>query len=84
MIHFVYSCGYDQHFSDGTPTGTDGVLGLGTGKSSIISQLRDQGLTRNVIGHCYSGRGGGYLFLGDDLIPSSGVVWTPMSRNPSQ
>ncbi|KAF9588578.1 hypothetical protein IFM89_013430, partial [Coptis chinensis] len=57
----------------------DGVLGLGNGESSIVSQLRKFGITRNVIGHCMSARGGGFLFFGDDLVPSSGVVWTPMS-----
>ncbi|XP_077249758.1 aspartic proteinase Asp1-like [Tasmannia lanceolata] len=81
--HLAFGCGYDQQnpADQISPTKTDGVLGLGNGKASIVSQLRDKGLTRNVIGHCLSGRGGGYLFIGDDYVPSSGVTWTPMSRN---
>ncbi|KAF8411756.1 hypothetical protein HHK36_004314 [Tetracentron sinense] len=77
--HLSFGCGYDQQVSDATSYPLmDGVLGLGGGKSSIVSQLHGQGLTRNVIGHCFSGRGGGFLFFGDDVVPSSGVVWTPM------
>ncbi|PIA47473.1 hypothetical protein AQUCO_01400250v1 [Aquilegia coerulea] len=78
-----FGCGYDQHVPNPTASKTDGVLGLGNGDSSIVSQLRKLGLTRNVIGHCISGRGGGFLFFGDALVPSSGVVWTPMSRSSS-
>ncbi|KAL9356465.1 hypothetical protein Peur_049718 [Populus x canadensis] len=71
-------CGYDQ-FPGGSHHPIDGVLGLGKGKSSIVSQLSSLGLVRNVIGHCLSGRGGGFLFFGDDLYDSSRVAWTPMS-----
>ncbi|KAF8411757.1 hypothetical protein HHK36_004315 [Tetracentron sinense] len=75
----AFGCGYDQLVSDANSyPPTDGVLGLGKGKSSIVLQLHDLGLTRNVIGHCFSGRGGGFLFFGEDFVPSSGVVWTPM------
>ncbi|XXG60682.1 hypothetical protein AAC387_Pa04g2526 [Persea americana] len=82
--HLAFGCGYDQQVpSINSPAPTDGVLGLGYGKSSIISQLQDLGLTRNVIGHCFSGRGGGYLFFGDSLVPYSSVTWTPMFRSPS-
>ncbi|KAI5667695.1 hypothetical protein M9H77_17548 [Catharanthus roseus] len=78
----AFGCGYNQEVADSThPPFTDGVLGLGLGKSSILSQLHDLGLTRNVVGHCLSGQGGGYLFFGDDLLPSSGIVWTPFSTN---
>lgn len=73
-------CGYDQ--LPGTSYHPlDGVLGLGKGKSSIVSQLSSQGLVRNVVGHCFSRRGGGFLFFGDDVYDSSKVVWTPMSRD---
>jgi hypothetical protein len=76
----VYSCGYDQ--IDGNyPHPFDGVLGLGKGKSSIVSQLSRQGFIKNVIGHCLSVRGGGYLFFGNDLYDSSRVTWTSMSRD---
>ncbi|XP_052310278.1 aspartic proteinase Asp1 isoform X5 [Populus trichocarpa] len=73
-------CGYDQ-LPGGTYHPIDGVLGLGRGKPSIVSQLSSLGLLRNVIGHCLSGRGGGFLFFGDDLYDSSSVAWTPMSPN---
>ncbi|KAH8502717.1 hypothetical protein H0E87_014138 [Populus deltoides] len=73
-------CGYDQ-LPGGTYHPIDGVLGLGRGKPSIVSQLSGLGLVRNVIGHCLSGRGGGFLFFGDDLYDSSRVAWTPMSPN---
>ncbi|KAK2978062.1 hypothetical protein RJ640_015700 [Escallonia rubra] len=51
-------CGYDQ-IPGVSSHPLDGVLGLGKGKSSIVSQLHNQGLVRNVVGHCFSGRGGG-------------------------
>lgn len=74
-------CGYNQQLtSPNTPALTDGVLGLGTGKVSVLSQLSDQGATKNVVGHCLSAKGGGYLFFGDDLVPSSPMTWAPMSR----
>ncbi|XP_042509346.1 aspartic proteinase Asp1-like [Macadamia integrifolia] len=79
----AFGCDYDQQSpSMGSVRPTDGILGLSNGGVSIISQLKIQGLTKNVIGHCLSGLGGGpggYLFFGDDLVPSSGVVWTPLS-----
>ena len=75
-------CGYDQQISGHTsPPTTAGVLGLGNGKSSILSQLHSQGLIRNVVGHCLSGRGGGFLFFGDAFTPSSGIVWTPVLQS---
>ncbi|CAL5368846.1 unnamed protein product [Camellia sinensis] len=76
-------CGYDQRPPPGTSNyhPLDGVLGLGKGKSSIVSQLHSQGLVRNVVGHCLSSKGGGYIFFGDDVYDSSRVVWTPMSRD---
>ncbi|KAK8587685.1 hypothetical protein V6N13_086665 [Hibiscus sabdariffa] len=72
-------CGYDQ--IPGTSNHPlDGILGLGRGKSSIVSQLQSQGLVRNVVGHCLSGIGGGFLFFGDGVYDSSHVTWTPMSQ----
>ncbi|CAL2235105.1 unnamed protein product [Prunus armeniaca] len=76
----AFGCGYDQKYPGPNTPPTTGVMGLGNGKASIVSQLSRMGLTRNVVGHCLSGQGGGFLFLGDDLVPS-GVMWTPMSRN---
>ncbi|KAK9096087.1 hypothetical protein Sjap_021584 [Stephania japonica] len=75
----AFGCGYDQHVSKGAVSPTDGVLGLGNGKSTIVSQLRSLGLIQNVIGHCMSARSGGYLFFGNELVPSSGIVWSPLS-----
>lgn len=78
----TFGCGYDQEISGSTHTPfVDGVFGLANGRSSILSQLQDLGITRNVIGHCFSSKGGGRLFLGDNHLPSSGVVWVPMTQN---
>ncbi|KZV23208.1 aspartic protein Asp1 [Dorcoceras hygrometricum] len=77
--HLVFGCGYNQEVPDPTHLPyTDGVLGLGVGKSSILSQLHDMGLMKNVIGHCLSAQGGGFLFFGDDFLPASGIVWAPI------
>ncbi|KAL3638834.1 hypothetical protein CASFOL_016741 [Castilleja foliolosa] len=59
---------------------TDGVLGLGKGKSGILNQLRNKGvINRNVVGHCLYRRGGGYLILGEfDFGPMS---WKQISSN---
>ncbi|KAK3419367.1 hypothetical protein EUGRSUZ_H05086 [Eucalyptus grandis] len=74
-------CGYDQKPSPYNVPFLDGVLGLGKGRSSIVSQLSSRGLVANVLGHCLSTRGGGFLFFGDDLYDSSRISWTPMSRD---
>ncbi|XP_059656334.1 aspartic proteinase Asp1 [Cornus florida] len=76
----AFGCGYDQEYVASCHP-LDGVLGLGKGKSTIVSQLHSQGLTRNVVGHCLSGRGGGFLFFGDSIYDSSRIVWTSMSRD---
>ncbi|XWS44646.1 hypothetical protein CRYUN_Cryun15aG0065900 [Craigia yunnanensis] len=68
-------CGYDQ-IPGASYHPLDGILGLGRGKSSVVSQLQSQGLVRNVVGHCLSGRGGGFLFFGDGLYDFSRVTWT--------
>lgn len=72
-------CGYDQ-LPGVSDHPLDGVLGLGKGKSSIVSQLSDQRVVKNVVGQCLSGKGG-YLFLGEDVYDSSRITWTPMSRD---
>ncbi|KAF4372908.1 hypothetical protein G4B88_018073 [Cannabis sativa] len=79
----AFGCGYDQEYH-GTPPPTAGVIGLGNGKAGILSQLTQMGLTRNVVGHCLSERGGGYLFFGDDFVPSSGISWIPILAKPSE
>ncbi|PWA40649.1 aspartic peptidase A1 family [Artemisia annua] len=73
-----FGCGYHQKHPDpNNRPYVDGILGLGSGKEGILSQLRELGIIKNVVGHCFSTQGGGYLFLGDEFVPSS-VVWTPM------
>ncbi|KAK6150791.1 hypothetical protein DH2020_015723 [Rehmannia glutinosa] len=72
-------CGYDQ-LPGSSDHPLDGVFGLGKGKSSIVSQLRDQGIVKNVVGHCLNAQGG-FLFLGEDVYDSSRITWTPMSRD---
>ncbi|KAI4330100.1 hypothetical protein MLD38_028407 [Melastoma candidum] len=76
----ILGCGYDQLPGASNPF-LDGVLGLGKGKSGILSQLHSQGLVRNVMGHCLSGRGGGYLFFGNDPFDYSRAVWVTMARD---
>uniref|UniRef100_A0A0A9BZH2 Peptidase A1 domain-containing protein n=1 Tax=Arundo donax TaxID=35708 RepID=A0A0A9BZH2_ARUDO len=61
----------------------DGLLGLGRGSVSLLSQLKQQGITKNVLGHCLSTNGGGFLFFGDDMVPTSRVTWVTMARSAS-
>ncbi|KAL9396122.1 hypothetical protein Peur_010375 [Populus x canadensis] len=80
----AFGCGYDQKYPGlHSPPDTAGILGLGRGKASILSQLRTLGITRNVVGHCFSRVTGGFLFFGDHLLPPSGITWTPMLRSSS-
>ncbi|XP_010912572.1 aspartic proteinase Asp1-like [Elaeis guineensis] len=63
-----------------TETGalTDGILGIGFGEISIVSQLSSQGLFGKITGHCLNSNGGGFLFLGDNGRLPSGITWVPM------
>ncbi|CAH2067735.1 unnamed protein product [Thlaspi arvense] len=80
--HLTFGCGYDQQNpGPHPPPPTAGILGLGRGKVSISSQLSSLGVTKNVIVHCLSRTGKGFLSIGDELVPSSGVTWTPFARN---
>ncbi|XP_010521265.1 PREDICTED: aspartic proteinase Asp1 isoform X2 [Tarenaya hassleriana] len=84
IVHpqLTFGCGYDQqHPGPHPPPPTAGVLGLGRGKIGMAMQLNSMGVTKNVITHCLSHKGGGFLSIGDELLPSSGVVWTSLSRN---
>ncbi|XP_020681205.1 aspartic proteinase Asp1 [Dendrobium catenatum] len=72
----AFGCGYDQH---GWPSNTDGVLGLGSGEIGILSQLRDLGVCRSVVGHCLSRNSQSFLFIGDNVVPPRGMTWVPMS-----
>nr|XP_043626053.1 aspartic proteinase Asp1-like [Erigeron canadensis] len=76
--HLAFGCGYHQsHPNPTTRPYVDGILGLGMGKESIVSQLQELGIVKNVVAHCLSSQGNGYLFFGDELVPPT-VVWTPM------
>ncbi|XP_038726301.1 aspartic proteinase Asp1-like isoform X2 [Tripterygium wilfordii] len=76
----AFGCGYDQkNPGPGPAAPTAGVLGLGNGKVGLVSQMYAMGVTQNVMGHCLSGQGGGFIFIGEYLFPPSGIVWTPMT-----
>ncbi|TVU51188.1 hypothetical protein EJB05_02597 [Eragrostis curvula] len=78
----AFGCGYDQQVGSSSEVApTDGVLGLGTGSISLLSQLKQHGITKNVVGHCLSSKGGGFLFFGDNLVPYSHATWAPMARS---
>lgn len=82
----VSRCGYDQQGALAhSPASTDGVLGLSNSKVALSSQLAEQGIINNVIGHCLAGgsNGGGYLFFGDELVPSWGMTWAPLLGRPA-
>jgi hypothetical protein len=78
-------CGYDQQGTLAkSPASADGVIGLSSSKVALPAQLAEKGIIKNVIGHCLAGgsNSGGYLFFGDELVPSWGMTWTPMMGKP--
>ncbi|XP_021317604.1 aspartic proteinase Asp1 [Sorghum bicolor] len=82
--NIAFGCGYDQmqgpkkKAPEKVPV--DGILGLGRGSVDLVSQLKHSGaVSKNVIGHCLSSKGGGYLFIGEENVPSSHVTWVPMA-----
>lgn len=78
-------CAYDQQgLLLNTLVKTDGILGLSRAKVSLPSQLASQGIIKNVVGHCLTTNagGGGYMFLGHDLVPNWGMAWVPMLDSP--
>ncbi|GER49175.1 eukaryotic aspartyl protease family protein [Striga asiatica] len=80
-LPFAFGCGYNQQPGSNPPPNADGILGLGKGKTGILTQLGKLGVTRNIVGHCFSSiNGGGYLSLGE-LPSTQGVVWVPVSTN---
>ncbi|KAM3311643.1 hypothetical protein ACQJBY_031959 [Aegilops geniculata] len=83
--NLTFGCGYDQQVgkNGAVQAATDGLLALGKGSVSLLSQLKQQGVTKNVLGHCFSTNGGGFLFFGDDIVPTSRVTWVPMARTTS-
>ncbi|XP_020593341.1 aspartic proteinase Asp1-like [Phalaenopsis equestris] len=80
-----FGCGYDQQAGPSAgPNGrsdTDGVLGLGSGKVSILSQLSQLGICRSVVGHCLGRRSTGFMFFGENVVPPRSLTWAPMSHN---
>ncbi|XP_047332074.1 aspartyl protease APCB1-like [Impatiens glandulifera] len=77
----VFGCAYDQQGSIlKTLSLTDGIIGISRAKVSLPYQLAEQGIIRNVVGHCLSADagGGGYMFFGDDLVSYSQMTWIPM------
>lgn len=80
-LDFVFGCAYDQQGQLlASPAKTDGILGLGSAKIGLPSQLANQGIISNVVGHCFTREadGGGYMFLGDDFVPRWGMTWVPI------
>ncbi|KAL6639812.1 hypothetical protein ACP70R_022634 [Stipagrostis hirtigluma subsp. patula] len=83
----AFGCGYnqpDQHFDPGKKLPVDGILGIGRGNSPVelISQLMKRNvITKDVIGHCISSKGEGFLFLGDYKYSSGDVTWARMNQN---
>ncbi|KAG0565978.1 hypothetical protein KC19_7G028600 [Ceratodon purpureus] len=81
----IIGCGYDQQGTLAkSPASVDGVIGLSSSKVALPAQLAEKGIIKNVIGHCLAGgsNSGGYLFFGDELVPSWGMTWTPMMGKP--
>ncbi|KAK1347232.1 Aspartic proteinase Asp1 [Heracleum sosnowskyi] len=73
-----FGCGFYHDFGDGVhPPFTDGVLALGNRNTTISAQLSKLGLMQNIFGHCFSAQEGGYVFMGDDIVPSE-IVWAPL------
>lgn len=82
----VFGCAYDQQgLLLNSLTKTDGILGLSRAKISFPSQLANQGIIDNVIGHCLTtdAGGGGYMFLGYDFVPQGQMEWVPMLNDVS-
>lgn len=80
--YYKCSCGYDQDFPH-TTSNTDGILGLGNGKATILAQLGKLNLAQNMFGHCFSAQGG-YLFMGNNIPPPSQIVWAPLSSKSDE
>ncbi|KAM7483014.1 hypothetical protein LguiB_007597 [Lonicera macranthoides] len=80
-LNVAFGCAYDQQgVLLSTLAKTDGILGLSRAKVSLPSQLASQGIINNVVGHCLNtdASGGGYMFLGDELVPYWEMAWVPM------
>ncbi|XP_022865762.1 aspartic proteinase Asp1-like, partial [Olea europaea var. sylvestris] len=75
----TFGCGYHQEFSPSLcPPFTDGVLGLGSGETSILSQVS----SKKVMALCSSDKNGpGYLVLGDSLSNSPDITWRSLAND---
>ncbi|XP_068660949.1 aspartyl protease APCB1 isoform X2 [Aristolochia californica] len=83
--NLIFGCAYDQQGQLlVSPAKTDGILGLGKSAISLPSQLANQGLISNLVGHCIPPdvHGGGFLFLGDYQFPHHAMTWVPMINSP--
>ncbi|XBI34391.1 hypothetical protein VPH35_120204 [Triticum aestivum] len=78
QIFFGFGCGCNQKPLKDSPV--DGVLGLGMGKVGFVAQLKAHNVIRkDIIGHCLSIDGGGYLFVGEHHLPDH-ITWAPMRK----
>jgi len=79
----LLSCGYNQQPFKPSKLPVDGILGLGRGSAvNLAFQLKKENvITEDVISHCISIKGGGFLFIGDYKHPSDGVEWITMDPN---
>ncbi|XP_008807681.2 aspartic proteinase Asp1-like [Phoenix dactylifera] len=81
IVHPLVAFGCGRWRNDKDRATTDGMLGLGSGEISILSQLSSQGVFGKLVAHCLGSRGGGFFFMGDDMLPSGKVTWAPMTRS---
>ncbi|TVU10860.1 hypothetical protein EJB05_44413, partial [Eragrostis curvula] len=78
----AFGCGYDQSGEEQEQP-VDGILGLGRGSPvSLISQLMKENIiTKDVIAHCISADGGGFLHIGDyEHSSADGVRMNPKEK----
>lgn len=74
----AFGCGNNQKPQKSSVI--DGILGLGMGRVGFVAQLKVcRMITKDIIGHCLSINGGGYLFVGDYNLPT-GITWAPMRK----
>ncbi|KAH9560587.1 hypothetical protein CY35_06G113200 [Sphagnum magellanicum] len=79
-----FGCGHDQ---TGSFTGADGIVGLGQGPLSLISQLFSKGVISKRFSYCLvdmDSQNTSPLLLGDPAVTSAppGVAYTPIQANP--
>ncbi|CAN4080912.1 unnamed protein product [Withania somnifera] len=75
-------CKYEVMYGDGSYTKAAGLLGIGGGSMSLVSQLGGQ--TGGAFSYCLVSRGSeltGSLEFGRGVLPV-GAAWVPLIRNP--